>query len=162
MIFHASLRASEPERVARLIAEIWRGGLAPSPPGIFTDCWIAFARDERGTQIEVQPLDFAFVPHSRRHAEPERDPARATMALTAVHLALASPREEDEIHALARREGWESVTLWREVPGGGYGVVEVWLENRMMIEVLTPAMQAEYAKTMSRVPRVIPPLEEVR
>jgi hypothetical protein len=155
MIFHASIRAAEPQRAARVIAELWRGGVAPAPKTIFEDCWVAFGRDERGTQIEVHPLDFAFVAPSRRDSVPKHDPARRP-GPTAVHFAIASPRSEEEIHRIAQREGWDCVTCWRDVPGGGYGVVEVWIENRLMLEVLTPAMQAEYAKTMSSIPKIIP------
>ena len=158
MIFHASIRAAEPERVARVIAEIWRGGVAPAPRETFEECWVAFGRDERGTQIEVLPLDFAFVPHSLRASVPFRDPARRA-GLTAVHFAIASPRSKEEVMHIGQREGWDCVTCWREVPGGGYGVVEVWVENRLMLEVLTPSMQVEYATTMSRIPKVIPPID---
>ena len=160
MIFHASIRAAEPERVARVIAELWRGGVAPAPKTMtsFKGCWVAFGRDERGTQIEVHPLDFAFVAPSRRASDPERDPTRRAGA-TAVHFAIASPRSEEEIHQIAQREGWDCVTCWRDVPGGGYGVVEVWVENRLMLEALTPSMQVEYASTMSRIPKVIPPID---
>jgi hypothetical protein len=158
MIFHASMRAAEPERVARVIAEIWRGGIAQAPTTVFQDCWVAFGRDERGTQIEVHPLDFAFVAPSRRASEKKRDPARLARP-TAVHFAIATPRSEEEIHHIAQREGWDCVTCWRDLPGAGYGVVEVWVENRVMLEVLTPPMQADYAKTMRRIPQVIPAIE---
>ena len=33
--------------------------------------------------------------------------------------------------------------------GGMFGVIEIWIEGRQMIEVLTPDMQAEYVSTMS-------------
>jgi hypothetical protein len=46
MIIHASIPADDPERAARVIAELWRGSHAPFPivPGVF----IARADDERG------------------------------------------------------------------------------------------------------------------
>jgi hypothetical protein len=157
MIFHASMRAREPERVARVIAELWRGGVALAPKTVFEDCWVAFGRDDRGTQIEVHPLDFAFVAPSRRSFEPKRDPARH-VGPSAVHFAIASPLDEEEIHQIAEREGWDCVTCQRNLPGGGYGVVEVWVENRLMLEVLTPPMQLEYEKTMSRIPMMVPPI----
>jgi glutathione S-transferase len=51
MIIHASIPADDPERVARVVAELWRGSSAPFPvvPGVF----VARAEDERGSQIEV-------------------------------------------------------------------------------------------------------------
>jgi hypothetical protein len=45
------------------------------------------------------------------------------------------------VFAIAAREGWEAKYRRR---GGAFGVIELWLENRVMIEVLTDEMQAEY------------------
>ena len=153
MIFHSSITASEPERVARVIAELWRGTARPAPGGMFDGkCHVAFALDDRGTQIEVLPHDFAFVLRSKLDEVKEFDPERRkNVGLTATHYAIASPLTEGEVHAIAEREGWECGTYHREVPGGGYGVIEVWLENRQMIEVLTEEMQRQYARTMARV-----------
>jgi hypothetical protein len=157
MIFHSSISAERPEFVARTIAAIWRGGVAPAPPGMFLGTWVVFGRDERGSLLEVHPHDFAFVLRSKANEIKDYDPdRRAAPGLTAVHFAIASPRTEVEIHDIAKQAAWESLTDWREVPGGGYGVVEVWVENRLMLEVLTPEMQAQYAKTMRRIPNVIP------
>ncbi len=159
MIFHTSISAAEPEFVARPIATIWRGGVAPAPPSVFPGSWLVFGRDERGSMIEVHPLDFSFVLRSKADEIKDYDPSRrATVGLNAVHFAIASPRTELEIHDVAKRAGWESVTDQRIVPGGGYGVVEVWVENRQMFEVLTPEMQVQYAETMRRIPSIIPPV----
>ena len=51
MMIHASIPADDPERVARVIAELWRGTSEPAPyiaPGL---C-VARTGDDRGTQIE--------------------------------------------------------------------------------------------------------------
>jgi hypothetical protein len=48
--------------------------------------------------------------------------------------------------AIAVREGWPAKYRKR---GGMFGVIEIWIEGRQMIEVLTPDMQAEYKSTMS-------------
>ena len=50
------------------------------------------------------------------------------------------------MHAIAKREGWESKTLSR---GGVFHVIEFWVEGGFMIEVLTPEMQAEYTGGVS-------------
>ena len=151
MIFHSSITASDPERVARVIAELWRGTARKAPPGMFDDkCYVAFALDDRGTQMEVFPHDFAFVLRSKVNEVKEFDPRRGAAAgLTATHYAIATPLSEKEVHAIAEREGWEHGTHHRDVPGGGYGVIEVWLENRQMLEVLTADMQHQYAQTMA-------------
>lgn len=152
MIFHSSITASEPERVAHVIAELWRGTARRAPAELFAECYVAFALDERGTQIEVFPHDFAFVLRSKVNEVKEYDPERRKdVGLTATHYAIASPLSEKEVHAIARREGWECSTYQRDVPGGGYGVIEFWLENRQMLEVLTDEMQHQYAETMAKV-----------
>jgi hypothetical protein len=68
---------------------------------------------------------------------------------TASHAAIASPLEEAEIFAIAEREGWLAKYRKR---GGQFGVIELWLENSTMIEVLTPKMQAEYLAITPRPP----------
>mgnify|MGYP000911120800 CR=1 FL=1 len=60
MILHASVPADEPERVARVIAELWNGEAVPFPPVERT--WMAIAHDGRGCEIEVSPRDLAFLP----------------------------------------------------------------------------------------------------
>jgi hypothetical protein len=47
--------------------------------------------------------------------------------------------------AIATREGWPAKYRKR---GGLFGVVELWIEGRQMIEVLTPEMQSEYLSAM--------------
>ena len=49
-------------------------------------------------------------------------------------------RSEQQIRAVADREGWRAVRCNR----GAFNVVEVWVENAVMLELLTPQMSAEY------------------
>lgn len=46
---------------------------------------------------------------------------------------------------IAAREGWP--TKYRK-RGGLFGVIEMWIEGRQTMEVLTPPMQAEYLAAM--------------
>ena len=48
--------------------------------------------------------------------------------------------------AIAAREGWGAKYRKR---GGMFGVVEMWIDGRQMIEVLTPEMQVEYRAGMT-------------
>jgi hypothetical protein len=56
---------------------------------------------------------------------------------------MATPLDEDRVHAIAAREGWTSRRCNR---GGQFDVIELWLENDRMVEVLTAAMQAQYLR----------------
>ena len=63
----------------------------------------------------------------------------------AVHGAMATPLDQDEVLAIAAREGWPAKYRKR---GGMFGVIELWIEGRQMMEILTPDMQAEYLAAM--------------
>jgi hypothetical protein len=48
--------------------------------------------------------------------------------------------------AIAAREGWPAKYRKR---GGAFGVIELWIEGRQMMEMLTAEMQAEYLAAMA-------------
>ena len=56
MLFHMSIAAADPAHVAGVIAELWGGEALPFPP-VSDDGWIVLASDDRGTAMEVYPLD---------------------------------------------------------------------------------------------------------
>lgn len=144
MIHHMSLAARDPERVARVIAALWQGEARPFPP-VAEGSWVALAGDARGTTMEVYPLGTEFHP-AAEDADGEvwrnPDPPRYGPG----HAAVASPLGQEEILALAAREGWTARFRKR---GGIFGVIEFWLEDSFMLEVLTPEMQAEYVGFMT-------------
>ncbi len=59
MIIHASIPADDPERVARVIAEVWRGEHFPF---LFPQTFIVMAGDDRGNMIEVAPRGKEICP----------------------------------------------------------------------------------------------------
>lgn len=141
MIFHLSVAAQNPRHAAEVIAELWRGRAFAFPP--FPESWIAFAGDDRGSAVEVYPLGRELVPGDKAVAMRAGPPASTG---TATHLAIATPLSEDEVKAIAAREGWRALVCDR---GGLFHVVEFWVENRLLVEVLTPEMQREYLASMS-------------
>ena len=138
MIFHLSIAADDPARVASVIAELWGGESFPFPP--FPGSFTAMAGDDRNSAIEVYPRGLELRPASgRRDVEAAFDAAPRRFGAT--HAAIATPLTEQQVHDLAAREGWTAKTLSR---GGVFGVIEFWLENSTMLEVLTEEMQADY------------------
>jgi hypothetical protein len=141
MLFHMSIAARDPRHVASFIAELW-GGQAFRFPPVSDNGWIAVAGDDRGTAIEVYPEDIVL-----RETEGDHDAHGERIAAspyTATHAAIATELTEAQVLALAQREGWPAKYRKR---GGLFGVIELWIEGRQMIEVLTPPMQAEYLAT---------------
>jgi hypothetical protein len=143
MLFHASIAAARPRHVAEVIAEIWGGAALPFPP-VSDDGWIAIAGDERGTALEVYPLGTVLA-----EEEGDADAKGLTVGwrgLTATHCAIGTDLSLAEVMEIADREGWPAKYRKR---GGVFGVVEMWIEGRQMVEVLTPEMQAEYKASMT-------------
>ena len=69
---------------------------------------------------------------------------------SATHGAIATPLDDAEVLAIARREGWPAKYRKR---GGLFGVIELWIEGHQMMEILTPGMQSEYLAAMGAGPR---------
>jgi len=153
-MFHASIAANDPERVAKVIAELW-GGVAVEFLPLNNGSWIALAPDERNTCMEVYPrnklfslTDDAMVPEHDSSGE----------GLTATHVAIGANLTPDEIFAIGKREGWTARALRRKL---GFDVIELWVENRVMLEILTEHMQKEYLEAAT-IPRWLEAMERVR
>jgi len=137
MIHHLSIAAREPQRVAEVFAELLGGACVPFPPN--PGAFMAIAGDRHGTAVEVHPADTELKPNGPVGAEflrSGRDPA-----LSAVHFAMSVDRSRAEIEAIAGREGWPCFVCDR---GGDFGVIELWVESRFLVEVLPPDFAAQY------------------
>ncbi len=137
VLHHLSIPARDPERAARALAELLGGDVTPFGP--LPGSWIASAGDDAGTAIDCLPLGTELRPgegaEEARFAVAERP-----SPFGAVHAALSVDRSEEQIRAVAEREGWRAVRCDR----GSFAVVEVWVENAVMLEFLTPEMAADY------------------
>ena len=143
MLFHMSIAADDPRHVAEVIAELWNGQVRRFPP-VSDNGWIALAGDARGSAIEVYPQGTVL-----RESDGDADAhgeAAGSDRFTPTHGAIASGLDAESILAIARREGWPAKYRKR---GGLFGVIELWIEGRQMMEVLSPEMQAEYLSAMS-------------
>jgi hypothetical protein len=144
MIHHMSFAAADPQRAAQAIAALWGGEAFPFPP-VGKDSWVAIAGDDRGTTIEVYRAGTELRPaEAEEEAEVTLVPDRPRHGPS--HAAIASPLEEAEVLALAARHGWTARRLRR---GDVFDVIEFWVEDAFMMEVLTPQMQREYTAFMS-------------
>jgi len=142
MLFHMSIAADDPKHVAGVIAELWQGQARRFPP-VSDNGWIALAGDARGTAIEVYPQGTVL-----RESDGDVDAhgeATGSDRFTPTHGAIATELEQERVLAIAEREGWPAKYRKR---GGMFGVIELWIEGRQMMEVLTPEMQAEYLSAM--------------
>jgi hypothetical protein len=147
MLFHVSIDARNPQHVAGVLAELFGSGRAVPFPPVAEGSWVALALDERNTTVEVYPRGTVLQPvDGDADGVGLPDPSRGTEFGVATHFAMASPLTQEEILAIARREGWPAKYRKR---GGFFGVIEMWLEGDRMIEVLTAEMQAEYLAALA-------------
>lgn len=143
MLFHLSIEADRPQRVAQVLAEIWGGEAMPFPP-IGEGSWMAFAPDGKGTMVEIYPRGTVMVEGAGgNEVVGIRAPARRH---SATHFAMATELSIERIYEIGAREGWSAKYCRR---GGKFGVIELWIEGGQLVEVLTPEMQAEYLETVT-------------
>lgn len=141
MIFHASIAVENPADVGDFFAALWGGEVFPFHPvegGV-----IVLHGSDDGSAVEIYPA--GTVNRCGSYAVSfERKPALP--AGTATHLAVATPHSANEVTALAARHGW----LARHCDRGPFDLIEVWVEGTVLVEVLTPGMQARYRAAMTR------------
>ena len=136
MIFHISISADDPKRTATMLAELWRGEAFPFPM-VAKGSWVAHAGDDRRSTIEVYPRDVAMYPTDRA-GEERYEPVSRNGPF---HAAVATPLTIDEVEEIGRRYGCHTSLCHR---GPWFRVIEFWVDNCLMLEMLTPEMQQEY------------------
>jgi hypothetical protein len=143
MLFHLSIEADEPCRVATVFAEIWGGVAMPFPP-VAEGSWVAFSGDERSTIIEVYPRGTEL--HQAEGSADAVGLSGPQRRHNATHFAMATNHSLETILGIAKREGWTAKYCSR---GGKFGVIEMWVEGCQMVEVLTPEMQGQYLECVT-------------
>jgi len=143
MIHHYSIPVNETEKVAEIISKLFKGTITRFGP--YRDSYIVWTGDEFGTAIELYPSGTEMIPdegggqanfiHNSSHT-----------GFTATHAAVSIDRTREEIYEVAQENEWRAI----ELPRGGFNVIEFWIENKVMIELLTPDMANDYLVTTAR------------
>lgn len=138
MIHHISLSVENPQHVAQVLAEVLNGQAYPFFPN--PGSYMVFPLDEYGTGIEVYPLKTQLKP-GEGESQCQFVEAASASGFTATHAAVSVASTQEKIEEIGRREGWRVVRCNRD---SFFDVMEFWLENKIMIELLTPEMSAQY------------------
>lgn len=143
MLHHMSISVKNPQHVANVMAEIMHGQVVPFSPN--PGAYMMLVGDEFGTGIEFYPLGSELIPDAWQGQvgfQVNEHPAN----YTSVHAAISVPLNIEEIERIGTREGWRVHLCSRN---DIFDVVEFWIENRLMLELLTPEMVTKYLDATS-------------
>ncbi|MEH1794643.1 MULTISPECIES: hypothetical protein [unclassified Nostoc] len=138
MIHHLSISVQNPLHVAEVLAEVLNGQAFPFFPN--PGSYMVFPLDEHGTGIEVYPLKTRLMPGEGDKQCTFVEDATPS-GFTATHAAISVSSSQEKIELIGKREGWRVLHCNRD---SFFDVIEFWLENKIMIELLTPEMSAQY------------------
>lgn len=135
MIHHLSISAHDPKHVADVLAEIMGGTAVPFTPN--PGSFFALQLDDHGSGVEVHPAGLELQPGGEVGGGFAKGAARG---YSPTHFALSVATDGGKVEEIAAREGWQCFRCNR----GPFHVIEVWLENETMVEVLPPEYAREY------------------
>ncbi|HEY9880783.1 MAG TPA: hypothetical protein V6D29_20155 [Leptolyngbyaceae cyanobacterium] len=140
MLHHVSIAVENPARVANVLSQVMAAQAFEFP--IHPNSYIVVVGDQYGTAIEVLPANTAWV---AGEIEAEIVSAPLASPFTPTHVAISVPVSLSTIKAIGTREGW----LVRQCDRGPFGVIELWLENRVMVELLPQELATQYLNFMT-------------
>ena len=143
MLHHISIAVKNPQHVAQVLAEIMQGSVIPFPPN--PGSYVALAGDEFGTMIEFYPTGTELIPNVWEGQAGFQSNEQSSQ-YSSVHAAISVPISLEEIERIGTREGWRVFAANRD---GLFDVVEFWIENCLMLELLTPAIAPKYLNVFS-------------
>jgi hypothetical protein len=135
MIHHLSIAAREPERAAGVLADLMGGKSVPFPPN--PGSFFALQLDEHGSGVEVYPAGTVLQPADEKGGRFVRAEPRTHGS---THFALSVATDAARVKEIAAKAGWHCFDCNR----GPFHVIEVWVENETMVEILPPEYAAEY------------------
>lgn len=137
MIHHISIAAHETRRVAEALSEILPGPVVPAPPEFPPNSWFVLKGDEPGTFIEVMPFGTEMTPGN---GIPNFVATKPGSEYSVAHAFISVSTPVEKILEVGSREGWQVERCNR----GPFELIELWVENRQMLEFATPEMTAQY------------------
>jgi hypothetical protein len=139
MLHHISIAVANPFRVAKVLSELVSGQFFEFP--IYPGAYIVVMGDPYGSALEILPQKTAWMPNE---VDAEVRPMEALPSFSDTHVALSVTTSRETIEAIGNQEGW----LVRWCDRGPFQLMELWVENRFMIELLTPEMTPAYLNFM--------------
>ncbi|MDR4503558.1 MAG: hypothetical protein MRK01_02050 [Candidatus Scalindua sp.] len=137
MIHHYSIPVQDTKNVSQVLVSLFGGTITGFGP--YQNSYIIWFGDEHGSAIELYPAGTEMYPDAGAgQANFRYNPSHSKFCAT--HAAISINRSREEIFQVAETQGWKAL----ELPRGGFNVIEFWIENRVMIELLTLDMAKDY------------------
>ena len=137
MIHHFSISVQHTEETAQNLAALFDGKLTSFGP--HADSYMVWFGDEYGSAIELYPIGTELSPgENDDHAQFNINPHNSVYIGT--HVAISIKRDKKYILDFAKNLEWRAIELSR----GSFNVIELWVENRIMLELLTEEMAQDY------------------
>jgi hypothetical protein len=136
MILHASFTVDTPRDAAMTVAELMGGEAFPFP-GLDERAWIAMSGDAFGTLVEFLPrgIEFHYVENktvAHRHGAQTRQ--------SGCHILVETPYDAARVLAIAEARS----CLAHLANHGPIQVIEFWIEQSLLIEVVTQQLASAY------------------
>jgi hypothetical protein len=141
MIHHISIDASNPLRVAIVLAEILNGKVYKF---LVPGSYIVLPFDNYGTHIVVFKEGDVWA--AGTDAKSAKIIESSPTNFVSFHAAISVPTNEQQIQQIGQREGWRVLT--RNQGDGAFRLVEFWVENRILFEFLPPGFVIQYLQIM--------------
>ncbi|HYD37205.1 MAG TPA: hypothetical protein VEA60_06300 [Allosphingosinicella sp.] len=139
MILHASIVADRPREAAQMLASLLGGIALPLGPGDGT--WSAIGPDPIGNMISVLRRGSEFRPVPGDHVQTT---IGAAVRHSGFHLLIETPLSETEVLQLAAK----SQCLAHRAQHGAFQVIEFWIDDCLLIEVVTPELGRAYREVI--------------
>lgn len=143
MIHHHSIPVQDTKNVSDVLAGLFGGTITQFGP--YPNSYIVWFGDEYGSAIELYPAGTEMYPDTdENQANFKHNPSHSRFSET--HAAISINRSREEIFNVAATHNWKAL----ELPRGGFNVIEFWIENRVMIELLTLDMTNDYLSAIKK------------
>ena len=143
MIHHYSIPVSKPKETSIILKQLFNGTLTLFGP--HQNSYIVWFGDEFGSAIELYPGGTQMLPNEGNDQAIFKV-VTVDSPYIATHAAISIDKSEEEILEFAEEIQWKALKLSR----GGFSVIELWIENSVMIELLTPQMAKDYLTLTSK------------
>ena len=145
MIIHISIPATFPKDVATYLAQLVQGEcreLSWCPTG-----YMVFSDDQFSTGIEVLPADTIFMPgQDKGETLVISQNEDAKTSYSCVHFLLIVNLSHDAVMNIASKAGWRAIP---KSSLGAVDMIELWVENTLMIEVVLADKKQETIKALN-------------